>query len=152
MFNSLEDIYYCIAQNIINALPDEWEHAYLDVIVYEVDHSLAMGGVYTYRGEEIFFDVECVDGVKIITNTDKAFFELYKNMQVNSSDKPWNKCRFELECDGEFDLKFKFDYDFDWYNGLGCDSADFEMLSYEVIELIESWEGLPTDFNRFWKI
>lgn len=71
-------------------------------------------------------------------------------MQVNSSDKPWNKCRFELKSDGEFDLKFKFDYDFDWYNGLGCDSADFEMLSYEIIELIESWEGLPTDFNRFW--
>ena len=44
MFNSLEDIYCCIAQNMINALPDEWEHAYLDIIVYEVDHSLAMGG------------------------------------------------------------------------------------------------------------
>ncbi len=46
MFNSLEDIYCCIAQNMINALPDEWEHTYLDIIVYEVDQSLTMGGIY----------------------------------------------------------------------------------------------------------
>jgi len=71
-------------------------------------------------------------------------------MKKDESDIPWNKARFELESDGSYDVKTKFDEDYIIHTGLDADNAELDSLSSDFHLAIESWEGLPDDMLRPW--
>lgn len=152
MFESIDEIYEHIGQSMYNALPDEWDIAYLDMRIIQEGRSSGIKGTYFINGERRFYSVDTIDGEAIDSKCDHAFYALYKMMKRNDTDMPWNKARFELEPDGSFDLQFKLDKDFIVYKSLDADSPEFDSLSSDFHIKIESWEGLPEDMPRPWKV
>lgn len=151
MFNSAEEIHQHIGQSMFDALPEQWDKAYCDIGLSRENTCGFMAGTYYTGGEEKFYSVDIIDGVLKYSQCDEAFYALYKMMKKDESDIPWNKARFELESDGSYDVKTKFDEDYIIYTGLDADAAEFDSLSRDFYLAIESWEGLPDDMPCPWK-
>ncbi len=146
MYKSDMEIYQYIGQAMFNALPDDWDCAYFVFKMLRVDYS-ALSEQFYIKGSDVFgFNVDEDED----TETFEAFHELFKMMRENDSDIPWNKARFELMPDGNFDIQFKFDKDFAWLNQVDRDSDAYERLSSDDMHKIKSWEGIPEGFDRYW--
>lgn len=148
MFESDSEIYQHIGSRIQQTLPEEgWSVAWIDVLMQRLDVRLTHMDSYKVRGEdeEKDFDVEEGGNAKIA----EAFFALYKVMRKDEDDVPWNKARYTLYPDGEFDIEFKYDADFAWLKSLDPDSDRRPKSS--VRRQIQSWEGLPEDVERPWQ-
>ncbi len=155
MFKNEMEIYQYIGQAMFNALPDEWDSAYFYFRLTSENNSYAYVQGYLWGGHDFDFDVDEIDDEYEDSKCGEAFRALYMLMKKNDSDIPWNKARFELMPDGNFDIQFKFDKDFVWYTSLDVrrarDAELFDKLSdLDVDDMIESWEGLPEDFDRYW--
>ena len=151
MFSTINEIYETIGQEMINTLPEQWDTAWIEVNIDQIDQVISMGAKYSYDGSIFDFDVDVVDGALIESESDEAFYALYHLMQKDKNDIPWNKARFEINNEGDFDIEFKLDEDFKWYNDLDPDGKEFDELDIDIIHQIETWEGLPEDFPRYWK-
>ncbi|MCP4991676.1 MAG: DUF600 family protein [Colwellia sp.] len=151
MFETVDDIYNHIGQAMYNALPTEWEHARFDAILLDPEGAMQSRQTYNINQEEHHFNVNKIDGINKNANCGSAFYALYKLMQKDENDVPWNKARFEVTSDGDFEIFFKYDEDFAWYNNLDPDGKEMDELDVDIIDQIETWEGLPEDFPRCWR-
>ena len=150
MFDNVDDIYNHIGEAMFNALPDSWDEAWIEVVLYEVDKHIQLVQGFINKGVVDYFSVNKINGDYVSSGCDKAFFDLYKAMQKNDSDIPWNKAKFYLDQEGEFEIDFKFDEDFDYYKTLKPNSEDYKKLDIEVEKKILTWDGLSKDTPRFW--
>ena len=151
MFDNTDEIYNHIGQSMFNALPEDWDAAWLDVNMSSPDRALSMGGYYQVSGSVHDFDVNVINGKFENTNSHKAFHALYKIMKKHEVDVPWNKVRFEVTPDGNFEIQFKYDDDYAWYQSLDIDSEEYDKLDIDIINQIKTWEGLPESAERYWK-
>jgi len=157
MFENEINIYHHIGQSMFNALPEEWDSAYFyfRMLNERGDCTYINGYLLHDNSFDFDFDVDEIDGEYEDAKCADAFFSLYKLMKKDESDIPWNKARFELKPDGSFDMKFKYDEDFAWFQDLDLgkkqESDLFDaLLDSGVDDIINSWEGLPEDFDRYW--
>lgn len=150
MFDNEIDIYHHIGQSMFNALPDEWDSAYFYFRMLNERGSCEYVEGYLLGSKDYDFSVNEIDGEYEDSKCTEAFRRLYKNMKKNESDVPWNKARFELKPDGDFDIQFKYDKDFEWLVAVDHCSDAYERLSSDDMSVIKSWEGIPEDFNRYW--
>ncbi|MGR6839877.1 immunity protein YezG family protein [Aliivibrio wodanis] len=146
MFENEINIYHHIGQSMFNVLPDKWDRAYFIFKMLEVDNA-ALSEQFYMKGNDFFgFDVDEDE----YSETFEAFDCLFKMMQTNDLDTPWNKARFELKPDGSFDMKFKYDEDFAWLVAVDHYSDAYERLSANDMNLIKSWDGVPEVYDRYW--
>jgi len=150
MFENVDDIYEHLGQSMFNQLPDDWDVAYLEVNLHRIDVSISIGSHYVYQEKTNDFDLDVVNGVYKNSKCGKAFYSLYKIMQKDKDDIPWNKVRFEITLEGDFSIDFKYDEDFVWYKSLDIDSQEYDDLDIDVINQIKSWDGLPENAPRYW--
>ena len=151
MFETDHDIYSYLGQTMFDRLPDVWDTARLDVLIQSIDRSSSIGAFYSHNDVESRFDLDKINGVLQSTDCDLAFFALYKLMQKGEKDIPWNKARFQITSEGDFEIDFKYDEDFEWYKALDIDSKEYDDLDIDIINQIKSWEGLPEGAPRYWK-
>ena len=156
MFESVDDIYNYIGQAAFNALPDEWHSAQIDVLMYNAvapRRSLSVIQQYclTDNGTPSDFDTDEVDGEVIDSNVSEAFYALYDLMKTETHKIPWNKTRFFLTSEGDFEIDFKLDEDYEWYKALSVDSQEYDELDIDIINQIKTWEGLPEGAPRSWR-
>ncbi|MEC8009850.1 MAG: immunity protein YezG family protein [Pseudomonadota bacterium] len=148
MFPDIDDLYTGIGQAIYNQMPDRWTKACLEVLHVEQNYSLIFNEYYFV--DDLRFDFDVTDSNSKEINVSDLFYKLYEFMARNNEYVPWNKCKFTLYPDGEFDIEFKLDDDYEWYKSIDVNSKEYDSISVDTIEKIETWEGLPKDFNRFW--
>lgn len=151
MFEPVDDIYNHIGQAMFDALPDEWSEAWVEVLIHQPKISISFVQQYLEEGatSPLDFNVDEVNGRYIDSDVDKAFYALYELMK--SANGSWNKARFQITSDGDFDIQFKYDEDFVWLKSLDIDGKEFDDLDIDVINQIESWSGLSDDAPRYWK-
>ncbi|MEL0631134.1 immunity protein YezG family protein [Pseudoalteromonas carrageenovora] len=150
MFKTVDEIYSHIGQAMFNALPDRWDTAWYDIFVIHPDGVTQSNQQYSLNDVIQYFNVNKINGINKYAGCDDAFEALYKIMQKNEDDVPWNKARFEITSDGDFSIDFKYDEDFAWYKSLDIDSQEYDDLDIDVINQIKSWEGLPESYPRYW--
>ena len=150
MFDHENDIYLHIGQAMFNALPDEWDSAYFYFTMLSESGACEYEQGYFINGVDCDFSVNKIDGEYEDAKCVEAFNALYQMMKKNDSDAPWNKARFELMPDGNFDIQFKFDEDFAWLVAVDHYSDEFECLSADDMNLIKSWGGVPDLYGRYW--
>ncbi|MGI2169983.1 hypothetical protein ACROAE_07265 [Shewanella sp. MF05960] len=153
MFKEIDDIYNYIGQEMYERLPEYWDIALLEVNMDKIDKAISIGASYILNNTSNTFDLDEKNGVVSFSDVDEAFYALYKIMQKNESenDVPWNKARFEITSEGDFSIDFKYDEDFVWYKSLDIDSQEYDDLDIDIINQIETWEGLPETAPRYWK-
>jgi hypothetical protein len=149
MFESVDDIYNFLGQKMFEALPENWDKAWIEINLDNPDRSISMESVYQVSEKVHHFDIDIVNGQLKSSGSHKAFFALYRLMQTDLNDEPWNKARFEITSEGDFEVLFKFDKDFAYLQSLDPDKDQYP-TSDEILA-IESWEGLPEGANRSWK-
>ena len=150
MFETIDEIYNHLGQSMFNALPEHWEKAWFEALLLDPEGAMQSNQEYVYNGQTFFFNTNKINGIAKNAKCGKAFYALYKLMQKDENDIPWNKARFEIEPDGSFDMQFKYDEDFAWYNDLDPDGKEYDELDIDTINQIETWEGLPVEFERYW--
>ncbi|MUK94673.1 DUF600 family protein [Aliivibrio fischeri] len=150
MFNCDIDIYQHIGQAMFNALPDKWDRAYFYFKCLHENGACEYQQMYSLNGDWFNFSVNKIDGEYEDAKCVEAFNALYQIMKKNDSDTPWNKARFELMPDGNFDIQFKYDEDFAWLVAVDHYSDAFERLSADDMNLIKSWDGVPDVYERYW--
>ncbi|MGR6839879.1 immunity protein YezG family protein [Aliivibrio wodanis] len=155
MFENEINIYHHIGQSMFNALPEEWDSAYFYFRMLGENGDCTYKQWYLIDNKVNAFSVNEIDDEYEDAKCADAFFSLYKLMKKDESNIPWNKARFELKPDGSFDMKFKYDEDFAWFQDLDLgkkqESDLFDaLLDSGVDDIINSWEGLPEDFDRYW--
>lgn len=150
MYDNVDEIYSFLGQAMYNVLPDSFIKANTYTVVNEVD-----SGIFSFLNEYVERESQKTLGFRFsrddITNVVIAYQSLYKIMQKNEQDVPWNKARFEITSEGDFTIDFKYDEDFAWYKSLDIDSQEYDDLDIKVINSIKSWQGLPEDYPRYWK-
>ncbi|TOF33788.1 hypothetical protein CGJ28_22075, partial [Vibrio parahaemolyticus] len=62
--------------------------------------------------------------------------------------KPWNKARFVVHPDGDFEIEFKWDEDWTWLSSLDPDKDIYP--DSETMQSIETWDGLGENAYRPW--
>ena len=148
MFNNIDEIYNHIGQSMFEHLPEKWDKAYLEVNLHRLNVSISIDPKYTYEQQIFDFDLDVINGVYKNSMCNKAFYALYTIMQKDKDDVPWNKARFEITSDGDFSIDFKYDEDFAYLNSLDPDKDQYP--SSDEILAIETWEGLPESYPRYW--
>jgi len=151
MFKEIDEIYNFIGQEMYERLPENWDIAFLEVNMDKVDQAISIGANYIFNNTPHSFDLDELNGVVNFSDVDDAFYALYKMMQKDDNDVPWNKARFEITPDGDFEILFKYDEDFAWYKSLDIDSQEYDDLDIDIINQIKTWEGLPENAPRYWK-
>ncbi|MBB1386173.1 DUF600 family protein [Pseudoalteromonas sp. SG45-5] len=149
MFETIDDIYNHIGQAMFNALPEQWEKAWFEVLLLNPDGAIQSNQEYILNNKKFNFDTNIINGVAKNAKCGKAFCALYHLMQKNENDVPWNKVRFEITSEGDFTIDFKYDEDFAYLNSLDPDKDKYP--SSDEILAIETWEGLPESYPRYWK-
>ncbi len=152
MFETIDDIYNHIGQAMFNALPGTWNKAWMIILMQRPDSSMHFVQQYLLKKDDIAldFDVDEVEGVYKEANVDDAFYALYHLMQKGENDVPWNKARFEINNEGDFEMEFKLDEDFAWYKSLDIDNQEYDDLDIDIIDQIKTWKGLPKEYVRYW--
>ena len=151
MFETVDDIYNYIGQAMFDALPENWDRATFYALIVTVDKAMQSKQTYLHQGQKHDFDVNIINGVAKRTKCSKAFYSLYRIMQKGEKDLSWNKARFQITSEGDFEIDFKYDEDFEWYKALDVDSKEYDDLDIDIIHQIKSWEGLSDDAPRHWK-
>ncbi len=149
MFENIDDVYEFIGQEIFNSMPDEWLSA-TSVTLLDNGKSGVMSQINLLKrnascSEETFrFDSNAI--LPLI----EAYKFLFTSMRRSEQDIPWNKARFKITSDGDFEVDFKYDEDFAWYQSLDIDSQEYDDLDIDIINQIKTWEGLPEEAPRYW--
>ena len=104
--NNISKIYEEISLNMINNIVGEtWAKAFLDVEYYGSDALELGGGFDSADGVFTSFKFRNFDR-KIVSN----FHDLYK-ITAQSPKNDWNRAKFTLYPDGNFEIDFKWDQD-----------------------------------------
>ena len=147
MFNSVEDIYEHIGSVMFKTLPEQWAVAWVDVDI----------NIFTKSASNLDCYLPDADSNELVNSDsdskgdslfDEAFPKLYELFQKSTDDVPWNRCRFILHPDGDFELEFKRDRDLDWLNSLDPEKDLYP--SSDIIQAIRSWDGLDENAYRPW--
>ncbi|MCP4320862.1 MAG: DUF600 family protein [Alteromonadales bacterium] len=149
MFNNIDEIYNYIGQSMFEVLPDKWTGAYNYVLLDDYTSGV-MSFVNRYKVDNTALEYDFRFDNKDTLNIIKAYKDLYHIMQKKTDDVPWNKARFKVTSEGDFSIDFKYDEDFAWYNALDIDSQEYDNLDIDVINQIETWDGLPENAPRYW--
>ncbi|WP_231613271.1 hypothetical protein, partial [Pseudoalteromonas sp. SWXJZ94C] len=104
MFKEIDEAYNFIGQEMYERLPEEWDVAFLEVNMDKVDVAISIGANYTLNNVVSVFDLDEKNGVINFSDVDEAFYALYKIMQKDEDDVPWNKARFEITSEGDFSI------------------------------------------------
>ncbi|WP_062268316.1 immunity protein YezG family protein [Endozoicomonas arenosclerae] len=152
MFDNIDDIYNHIGQSMFEAISDEWSRAWLVAVMEKPGSSISFVQQFiSSSGDVKNYSVNKRDGQPYDSKVSDAFYDLYNLMKGSSKESPWNKARFEVTSEGDFEVNFKFDEDFSWYKSLDIDSEEYDNLDIDIINQIKSWEGLPEEAPRYWK-
>ena len=149
MFDTVDEIYNYIGQEMYDVLPEKWDIAWIDICL-NIGSSIQAVQCYNVDQEECYFSLHKRNGAYRDSDYDKAFYALHDLMKKNETDNPWNKLHFTLKPDGDFDIEFKFDKDFAWYNSLDADSQEFDNLDLDIIKQIQTWDGVPESTPKYW--
>lgn len=151
MYYSIADIYQYIAKCIVRAIEDpEWEKAEY-FVSYSQRGAISEWGEY-YKKNKLAGQFDIDDGSSnALADTFDATKSLFNLMKSQANPTPFNKYKFTLNHDGTFDIEFKYDEDYAYMKSLDADSDEFdELLELDLLDQLESWEGLPEDHPRPW--
>ncbi|MDO6422776.1 immunity protein YezG family protein [Saccharophagus degradans] len=150
MFDTEHDIYQHFASCIVKAIPNpNWETAYLTVAI-SGNATQQVCGYFTANNPKDF-DYDIDDGADMDAQVMEAALSLRNIHRARENSDAFNKFKFTLHNDGTFNVEFKYDTDFKYAESLNGDSQEYsDLLAYNVIDSIESWEGLPKDHPRPW--
>ncbi len=139
------EIYQNIGQKMLLALPEQWSVAWIDVMVRS-SRSITTHERYLEVDQETVesFDINAPG----YSGTTKLFIELRELMQEQTPSSDWNKMRFIVHPDGDFEVDFKTDPDLNWLNSLNPDKDIYP--DSDTIQAIRSWDGLGEDVYRPW--
>lgn len=150
MFEEIEDIYACIGQEMFDVLPDSFDTAYSYATILMPGRSVEVDQRFVdSHGQEHQFSTFIQNDQVLDTNLPQAFLALLEKM-TEEGDIPWNKAAFSLTEDGDFEVEFKLDEDWEHVRSLDADSAEYDALDVDLIDQVKSWEGLPDAVKRPW--
>ncbi|WP_337909212.1 hypothetical protein [Vibrio cholerae] len=143
MPQSVEELYGYIGQSMYDSLPDEWVVSWLDVCI---DTRKCRANIMPFFMEKA--EVRKSTSFIMPVDLEQCFVAMHSYFQQSQEDKAWNKCRFILRPDGDFDLEFKFDRDLDYLYSLA--GGDVARVEESLVNAIRSWSGLKEDAYRPW--
>lgn len=143
MPQSVEELYGQIGQAMCDTLPERWAVAWLDVCVdIKKQHVLIMP-FYMEKSE-----VRKKNSFEFPVDLQHCFITMHSFFQCSNNDKAWNKCRFVLRPDGDFNLEFKFDCDLDYLQSISVEAE--KAIGSDLTSSIKRWSGLKEDVHRPW--
>lgn len=143
MSESVEEIYSQIGQTMYDALPDQWVVAWLDVCV-----DIPNGNAFLIPLFMEKIEIRKSTSFDVSVDLGQCFIEMHSFFQRSGVDKAWNKCRFILRPDGDFNLEFKFDRDLDYLHSL--DAEEVVTIGSDLTNAIMHWSGLNESAHRPW--
>lgn len=150
MFEDIEDIYECIGQEMFDVLPESFDAAYSYATILMPGRSVEVAQKFVdSQGKEHQFSTFIQNDQVLDTNLPQAFLALLEKM-AQEGEIPWNKAAFSLTEDGDFELEFKLDDDWEYVRNLDSDSLEYDLLDVDLIDQVKSWEGLPDEVERPW--
>lgn len=99
---TVNTIYNQIAQNIVNSIQEPWDEAFIN-FSYFGDSAKYQGKYATLLNKEL-------KDFKVGYNSYVLFKELH-NITTEDSENKWNKAKFTLKRNGEFNIDFEWDQD-----------------------------------------
>lgn len=148
MFDSQEDIYQFVGGILFENQPKKWVVAWIDVNIHIFTKKSSFSLQYLESSDDDNgHDLELENQLELF-NIHDAFNALYQLMKTDADDVPWNRCRFVVHPDGDLEVDFKIDPDLNWLNSLDPDKDTYP--SYDVIQALESWDGLSENADRPW--
>lgn len=120
MSRSVDEIYQKIAQDIVNAIDDEWKSAVMSVELLKGAANFKCRYLKGINNEEQAFDPDpfSLDD-----------FEELHDIMTAEGQHNWNRATFTLYSDGNFDIDFKYDIEL---------SAEIKRLENEPDERFDS--------------
>ena len=98
MSNDLGNLYYSIAQELAKSVLEKWEKIILDI---------------EFFGDAAEFEAQYItsNGMKYFITPDSVFdyFKELNSMTTENQKNNWNRAKFTLEPDGNFDIEFEWD-------------------------------------------
>ena len=152
MFDTDQAVYQHLATIAVRAIPNpEWDRAEFEIFSHDGSENITLRSRYYGSPEDT--STHFNPYIKGDEKLEVATADLYNFLQKSPDDKPFNKYKFTLNNDGTFKIEFKYDDDFAYLSSLDAESQEFDdLLELEVVDQIESWEGLPEDFPRPWLV
>ncbi len=97
--SEIDDLYLNIAKSLVQRVDEGWNK--INVLTEHSEGSIEFDSSFTKEnGEQVYFDIDF--------NTYEKFEELHSITTENPKNK-WNRARFTLEPDGNFDIEFEWD-------------------------------------------
>ncbi len=149
MFETVDSIYEFIGQEMFNSLPDEWVSASNYTLLENFEKGI-ISQVNLFQRTKSSNEEAFRFAPSKVLELIEAYKSLYQIMQSSNTEAPWNKARFQITSEGDFEIDFKYDENFEWYRSLDIDSKEYDDLDIDIINQIKSWEGLPDDAPRYW--
>ncbi|HCE2054516.1 TPA: DUF600 family protein [Vibrio parahaemolyticus] len=147
MFSTTEEIYNHIGGAILEVVPEQWCVAWVDIAM-----NLSTRAVYFQDRYLVDANSDDVKDLDIYSSDnielDDAFSDLFDLMSSKEQSKPWNKARFVVHPDGDFEIEFKWDEDWAWLSSLDPDKDIYP--DSETMQSIETWDGLGENAYRPW--
>lgn len=100
MNKSIDILYQTIAQNIVNAIEDEWTEAVIDFQFF--------GDAGKYNGRYLTLESRTEQDFSVGYHNYKAFKQIHQIM-AEDGDHQWNRAKFTLYPTGKFSVNFEWD-------------------------------------------
>ena len=114
MFRTIDEVYGCIAQHLVDCVGNSWTSLTLEV-ERGADDAIGYTGIFkTLEDKEEYLDVFELDN-----HIGNDFNELYFIMTEEGDQNKWNRAIFKLTPDGKFSI------DFNWDQALADEIAQF---------------------------
>lgn len=127
--------------------PEQWCVAWVDI-------AMNLSTIAVYFQDRYLVDANS-DDVKDLDiyssekiELDDALSDLFDLMSSKKQSKPWNKARFIVHPDGDFEIDLKWDEDWAWLSSLDSDKDIYP--NSDTIQLIETWNGLGENAYHPW--
>ncbi|MBS9995492.1 DUF600 family protein [Vibrio alginolyticus] len=147
MFSTAEEIYNHVGGAILEVAPEQWCVAWVDIAM-----NLSTRAVYFHDRYLVDANSDDVKDLDIYSSDnielDDAFSDLFDFMSSKEQSKPWNKARFIVYPDGDFEIEFKWDEDWAWLSSLDPDKDIYP--DGDTARTIRSWDGLGENAYRPW--
>ncbi|WP_086930239.1 immunity protein YezG family protein [Agarilytica rhodophyticola] len=105
METTVDHIYKSVAQEMINNIPDDWSLSHLDVEREAGDTIGFSGGWTSKQGQFNSFKFREFKNRRMLV---KNFHKLHEITTEGGANK-WNKAKFVLKPQGEFEINFEWD-------------------------------------------
>jgi len=101
---TIDEIYGCIAQHLVDCVGSDWSALTLEV-EREANDVIGYTGIYkTLENKEEYLDVFELDD-----HVGDDFDELHAIMTAEGDHHKWNRATFKLTPDGKFSIDFDWD-------------------------------------------